>query len=97
MRRAGLATRALYGLGIRHVGETTRRTLLAAAARPLSGKTFVLVGALPVLTREAAKEMIEATGDKVERVGLEGDRLHRRRRGCRHKARRSGSTRHAGS
>ncbi len=32
---------------------------------PLAGKTFVLTGTLPGLTREAAKEMIEAQGGKV--------------------------------
>ena len=37
----------------------------AAAAPPLAGKTFVLTGALPTLTREAAKERIEAAGAKV--------------------------------
>ena len=30
-----------------------------------SGKTFVLTGTLPSLSREAAKEMIEAQGGKV--------------------------------
>jgi DNA ligase (NAD+) len=41
----------------------------SAAAQPsagvLSGKTLVLTGALPTLTREAAKEKIEAAGGKV--------------------------------
>ena len=32
---------------------------------PLSGKTFVLTGTLPTLTREAAKARIEAAGGKV--------------------------------
>jgi DNA ligase (NAD+) len=31
----------------------------------ISGKTFVLTGSLPTLTRDAAKEMIEARGGKV--------------------------------
>jgi DNA ligase (NAD+) len=31
----------------------------------LVGKTFVLTGSLPTLSREAAKEMIEAVGGKV--------------------------------
>jgi DNA ligase (NAD+) len=35
------------------------------AAGPLFGKTFVLTGTLPVLTRDEAKEMIEAAGGKV--------------------------------
>ena len=39
----------------------------AAPARhaPLAGKTFVLTGTLPTLTREAASELIEARGGKV--------------------------------
>ncbi len=35
------------------------------AMAPLAGKTFVLTGALPTLSRDAAKEMIEALGGKV--------------------------------
>jgi DNA ligase (NAD+) len=118
--------RFLYGLGIRHVGETTAKdlarhfggierlrradtarllevpdvgpivaesihdffaeahnqqvidALLAAgfewpesegeadkSPKPLAGKTFVLTGTLPTLTREDAKEMIESLGGKV--------------------------------
>jgi DNA ligase (NAD+) len=34
-------------------------------AGKLSGKTFVLTGALPTLSREDAKEKIEAAGGKV--------------------------------
>ena len=33
--------------------------------KPLAGKTFVLTGTLPALTRDEAKEMIEAAGGKV--------------------------------
>ncbi len=36
-----------------------------AAPRPLAGKTLVLTGTLPTLTRDAAREMIEAAGGKV--------------------------------
>lgn len=36
-----------------------------AASLPLAGKTFVLTGTLPSLTREDAKAMIEAAGGKV--------------------------------
>jgi len=117
--------RFLYALGIRHVGETTAKTLAkhfgnleslidasdeqllavadvgpvvaqsirhfltdpynislinqlraagihwteglssASESLPLQGKTFVLTGALPTLTRENAAEMIEAAGGKV--------------------------------
>ncbi|MBA3032239.1 MAG: NAD-dependent DNA ligase LigA [Gammaproteobacteria bacterium] len=35
------------------------------ANSPIAGKTFVLTGTLPTLTREAAKELIEARGGKV--------------------------------
>lgn len=38
---------------------------VAAALSPIAGKTFVLTGTLPSLSREAAKEMIEALGGKV--------------------------------
>ncbi|MDI6746756.1 MAG: NAD-dependent DNA ligase LigA [Rhodocyclaceae bacterium] len=38
-------------------------TLLADS--PIAGKTFVLTGTLPTLTRDAAKELIEARGGKV--------------------------------
>ncbi|MFZ2651577.1 MAG: NAD-dependent DNA ligase LigA [Burkholderiaceae bacterium] len=34
-------------------------------AAPLAGKTFVLTGAMPTLSRDAAKDMIEAAGGKV--------------------------------
>jgi DNA ligase (NAD+) len=43
-----------------HAGAATD-----AAPKPLAGKTFVLTGTLPTLSREAAKEMIEAAGGKV--------------------------------
>ncbi len=36
-----------------------------ATPRPLAGKTFVLTGTLPTLTRDDAKEMIESLGGKV--------------------------------
>ena len=36
-----------------------------ATPKPLAGKTFVLTGTLPTLTREDAKEMIESLGGKV--------------------------------
>ncbi|AQV94321.1 DNA ligase (NAD(+)) LigA [Cupriavidus necator] len=37
----------------------------AKATAPLSGKTFVLTGTLPTLSREDAKELLEAAGAKV--------------------------------
>ena len=119
--------RFLYGLGIRHVGETTAKDLAGhfgsldrvmdasleqlfeapdvgpvvaqsirtffeqahnrevvaqlraagltwqegpgsaanVAPRPLAGRTFVLTGTLPTLTRDDAKDMIESLGGKV--------------------------------
>ncbi|QDX80795.1 DNA ligase (NAD(+)) LigA [Denitratisoma sp. DHT3] len=37
----------------------------AAVAAPLAGKTFVLTGALPTLSRDEAKDLIESRGGKV--------------------------------
>jgi DNA ligase (NAD+) len=34
-------------------------------AQPLSGKTFVITGTLPTLSRDEAKDLIEAAGGKV--------------------------------
>ncbi|MGA2747811.1 MAG: NAD-dependent DNA ligase LigA [Verrucomicrobiota bacterium] len=48
-------------LGIRPQSQKTS----AKPAGPLSGKTFVLTGALPTLTREQATARIEAAGGKV--------------------------------
>ena len=36
-----------------------------AAPKPLAGQTFVLTGTLPTLTRDEAKELLEAAGAKV--------------------------------
>jgi DNA ligase (NAD+) len=38
---------------------------VAAVSSPVAGKTFVLTGTLPTLTRDAARDMIEALGGKV--------------------------------
>jgi DNA ligase (NAD+) len=37
----------------------------AAAPKPLAGKTFVLTGTLPTLTRDEAKDLLQAAGAKV--------------------------------
>ena len=37
----------------------------AITAKPLSGKTFVITGTLPTLSRDQAKDMLEAAGAKV--------------------------------
>jgi len=50
-------------LGIKPAGEKISAT--AAAALPFAGKTFVLTGTLPTLTREEASAKIEALGGKV--------------------------------
>ncbi len=50
----------LRAAGLRFTGEKRR-----AGAGPLAGRTFVLTGALPSMTREEAKARIEAAGGKV--------------------------------
>lgn len=37
----------------------------AATPKPLLGKTFVITGTLPTLSRDQAKDMVEAAGGKV--------------------------------
>jgi len=60
---------------VRHLIEKLRRAgvrLEEAAARPIAGplvgKTFVITGTLPSLSREQATELIEAAGGKVTDV-----------------------------
>ena len=48
-----------------HWDEHEGNSELIQAAAPLSGKTFVLTGSLPTMSREEAKERIEALGGKV--------------------------------
>ena len=45
--------------------EETDGAAAAQGPQPLAGKTLVLTGTLPTLSRDAAKEMIEAAGGKV--------------------------------
>lgn len=55
--RAEVTSAALGAGGTGPVGQ--------AGAGPLAGKTFVLTGTLPYLTREEATELIEAAGGRV--------------------------------
>ena len=53
---------------LRAAGVTWSETdgvVLDATPKPLAGKTFVLTGTLPTLSRDDAKERIEAAGGKV--------------------------------
>ena len=45
--------------------EEGEGTAVNIAPQPLAGKTFVLTGTLPTLSRDEAKELIEAAGGKV--------------------------------
>ena len=56
-----LIVRELLALGVKPQGQPVR----AAAAAPLHGKTFVLTGTLPSMSRDEARAMIEAAGGKV--------------------------------
>ncbi len=55
--------KALIDAGI-HWPETDG-TMANVSPQPLSGKTLVLTGALPTLSRDEAKDLIEAAGGKV--------------------------------
>ncbi len=46
-----------------------------AQGRTVSGRTFVLTGTLPNLSREEAKQLIETAGGKVSGVGEQEDQL----------------------
>ena len=63
---------------------------------PLDGKTLVLTGTLPDLTREEATALIKPAGGKVDQLGLEEDRLRGRRRQPRLEARQGRGARHRG-
>ena len=59
----------------------------------LSGKTFVITGTLPNLTRDEAKDLIQAAGGKVTGSVFEEDRLPDSRRKSRIETRQSRKTR----
>ena len=58
------ASRALLA-ELRAVGLEPTPPAAAGASAPLAGKTLVLTGTLPTLSREAATELIEKAGGKV--------------------------------
>lgn len=51
--------------GLQMQGDADAIARRQAAPRPLAGKTFVLTGTLPSLSRSQAKSLIEAAGGKV--------------------------------
>jgi DNA ligase (NAD+) len=56
--------------------QMEQRGLPRAATGTLAGKTFVITGTLPTMTREAATELIEANGGHVvDSVGIKTDYL----------------------
>jgi DNA ligase (NAD+) len=50
---------------LREAGVTTTEASFQEGPRPLEGKTFVLTGALPTLTRDAATDLISRLGGRV--------------------------------
>ncbi len=50
---------------LRDAGLTFTHTIRRKTVGPLAGKTLVLTGTLPTLTRDAAKQLIEDAGGKV--------------------------------
>ena len=50
---------------VRSLEPSSTTTISDAGPKPLGGKTFVLTGTLPTLSRDEARELIEAAGGKV--------------------------------
>ncbi|MBI1961813.1 MAG: NAD-dependent DNA ligase LigA [Candidatus Rokubacteria bacterium] len=61
---ANPANRALLD-GLERAGVATTAPVAAAAPQVLAGKTFVLTGTLPTLSRDAARALIERHGGRV--------------------------------
>jgi len=59
LRAAGIAWAETEGVG------SSSPASAAVADSPVAGKTFVLTGTLPTLSRDEAKDLIEAAGGKV--------------------------------
>jgi DNA ligase (NAD+) len=59
LRAAGIAWAETEGVG------SSSPANAAVADSPVAGKTFVLTGTLPTLSRDEAKDLIEAAGGKV--------------------------------
>ena len=77
-----------YGLKMEEEGPA------APVDGPLVGKTLVLTGTLPNLTREDATERVEAAGREGHRLGVEEDRLRGGGRGPRYEADEGAGARH---
>ena len=79
--------------GLRFELSATERR---AEGGPLEGKTFVLTGTLPTLSREEATSLIRRAGGKVTGSVSKNDRLRGRRREPRLEARQGRGARHDG-
>ena len=80
----------------RPADRARRRPSAAGEGGPLDGKTLVLTGTLPNLSRERGDRLIRLAGGKVDRLGLEEDRLPGRRRQPGLEAREGRGGRHRG-
>ena len=82
--------------GRRRLGRA-RRHGRRARRKPLAGKTFVLTGTLPTLSRDEAKDADRGGRRQGGRLGVEEDRLRRRRRRGRQQARQGAGARRRGA
>ena len=84
------------------VERLTKEVKILEAEKPatqyaVAGKTVVFTGSLEKMTREEAKAMAERLGAKVVRLGVEEDRLRRRRPGRGLEARQGARSRRHGA